>query len=287
MRDVVLTKVDHNIDQLAATLIEQINAVHSQGMGLVNFTGTMIGSNGVTDPAATLNAAGLSFTVSPGSFDIHVFDESTSPPTAVGGTPVTITITATTTLNDIVSQLNAVPNISASVGTNGELNITGAAGFSFANTNDDSNVLAALGMNGLFTGTDARTMGVNSVIANNVELLASRFSTDPLDTGDNTVALAMLDVQGGKFLSGNTATINDFYESSIVQIGVDTRANLESLAVERTFVNSFERRRQEVSGVSLDEEVTPMIQYQRAFEASARVITVADRMLGTLLTMAL
>jgi flagellar hook-associated protein 1 FlgK len=59
------------------------------------------------------------------------------------------------------------------------------------------------------------------------------------------------------------------------------------LAVERTFVNSFERRRQEVSGVSLDEEVTPMIQYQRAFEASARVITVADRMLGTLLTMAL
>ncbi len=102
-------------------------------------------------------------------------------------------------------------------------------------------------------------MGVNSVIANNVELLASRFSTDPLDTGDNTVALAMLDVHGGKFLSGDTATINDFYESSIVQIGVDTRANLESLAFERTFVNSFERRRQEVSGVSLDEEVTLMI----------------------------
>ncbi|PCJ50476.1 MAG: hypothetical protein COA73_18490 [Candidatus Hydrogenedentota bacterium] len=79
----------------------------------------------------------------------------------------------------------------------------------------------------------------------------------------------------------------DFYESLVVQIGVDTRTNAETLQVEQTFVNSFNERRQQNSGVSLDEEVTFMIQYQRAFEASARVISVADRMLESLMTMAL
>ena len=119
-----------------------------------------------------------------------------------------------------------------------------------------------------------------------MELLASRFSPNPLDSGENLAALALLDVQNGTFLSNDTATINDFYESMNVQVGVDTRANLDLLEIERTFVDSFERRRQEISGVSLDEEVTLMIQFQRAFEASARVITVADRMLESLLTMA-
>ena len=287
MRDVVLTDVDNRVDQLAATLIEQINRLHSQGSGLSNYTGTVLGSNGVTDATAALNAAGLPFTVTPGTFDIHVFDESTDPPTLVGGTPVTITITAATSLNDIVAQLNAVPNITASVNAEGRLSVTAGAGFSFTNADDDSNVLAALGLNGLFTGQDARTIGINQNIASNVELLASRFSTDPLDTGDNTLALAMLEVQNGTFLSGNTATLNDFYESMIVQVGVDTKANLEILEVEFSFVDNFERRRQEVSGVSLDEEVTLMIQFQRAFEASARVVTVTDRMLESLLTMAL
>jgi flagellar hook-associated protein 1 len=48
-------------------------------------------------------------------------------------------------------------------------------------------------------------------------------------------------------------------------------------------VEDFSRRRQEVSGVNLDEEVTSLILFQRAFEASARIITVTDRMLDTLL----
>lgn len=286
MRDLTLVDIDSDIDELATTIIEQINKVHSQGFGLSNFTGTMTGSYSVTDPSVTLNTAGLPFTIFPGSFDIHVYDETTSPATAVGGTPVTINVLATSTLNDIVGQLNAVPNITAAVTANGELSITAAAGFSFGNTNDDSNLLTALGMNGLFTGTDAKTIGINSVIADNVELLASRFSPNPLDSGENLAALALLDVQNGTFLSNDTATINDFYESMNVQVGVDTRANLDLLEIERTFVDSFERRRQEISGVSLDEEVTLMIQFQRAFEASARVITVADRMLESLLTMA-
>lgn len=287
MRDNVLVGIDTDMDALAATLVEQINKIHGQASGLSGYSGTVRSSNAVTDPAVALNAAGLPYAVSPGSFEIRVFDESTVPPTPVGGTPVTINVTALTTLDDIAAQLNAVPNITAAVDTQGFLSITAAPGFSFSNANDDTNIFAAIGLNGLFQGFDAATISVNTTIANNPELLASRFSTDPLDTGDNTAALAMLGVQSGLHFDNNTATLSEFYESVVVEIGVATRGNQQALAVEQAFVANIERRRQEVSGVSLDEEVTLMIQYQRAFEASARVISVADRMLESLLTMAL
>lgn len=287
MRDTTLVDIDGKMDTLAATLIEQINRVHSQGAGISNYTGTVSSSNAVTDPALALNTAGLPFSVSAGSFDVHVFDESTVPPSVVGGTPVTINVNAGTTLNDIAAQLSAVPNVSAVVDVNGLLDITTTAGFSFSTANDDTGTFAALGLNGLFEGVDASTIRVNPNVFNNPELLASRFSTNPLETGDNTAALAMLGVGSGQYFSSGTATLKDFYETVVVEIGVDTRVNLQSLAVEQTFVDNFERRRQEVSGVSLDEEVTLLIQYQRAFEASARVVTVTDRMLESLLTMAL
>ena len=102
-----------------------------------------------------------------------------------------------------------------------------------------------------------------------------------------SAALAMAEVQNGLFLQNASMTINDFFESSIVQIGIDARSVQATFEVELTFVDGFERRRQEVSGVSLDEEVTLLLRFQRAFEASARVVTVTDRMLESLLTMAL
>jgi flagellar hook-associated protein 1 FlgK len=42
-------------------------------------------------------------------------------------------------------------------------------------------------------------------------------------------------------------------------------------------------RQQSISGVSLDEEMAQMIQYQHAYDAAARVLTVADEMLGTII----
>ena len=287
MRDTILVELDTQIDSLAAALIGQINSIHTQGMGLVNYTGTRTGSNAVSDPSIPLGSANLPFPVTPGSFDINVYDESVSPPTPVAGSPVTITITGATTMNDLVAQLSAVPNINASVDASGFLSITADPSFSFANSSDTSGVLSATGMNVLFTGFDARTIGVNQDIVDNVELLSSRFSTNPADIGDNTAALAMAEIQNFRFLNGGNNTINEFYESTVVQVGIDARANNDRLEVEATFINSFSQRRQEISGVSIDEEVTLLIQYQRAFEASARVVSVADRMLESLLTMAL
>jgi flagellar hook-associated protein 1 FlgK len=49
--------------------------------------------------------------------------------------------------------------------------------------------------------------------------------------------------------------------------------------------NQADIQRQAVSGVSIDEEMIRMIQFQAAYQAAARVVTTADEMIQTLLNM--
>jgi flagellar hook-associated protein 1 FlgK len=49
-------------------------------------------------------------------------------------------------------------------------------------------------------------------------------------------------------------------------------------------VQQIENSRQSVQGVSLDEEMANLVKYQHAYEAAARVITVMDEALSTLIT---
>ncbi len=284
IRDVELPAILDDLNELAGTIIQQINLIHSQANGLVDLSGTVTSSNTVSDPTIDLATAGLPFSFTPGTFELNVYDNTGA---AVAGSPFTITIAAGDSLNDVAAQINALANIAATVNGDGALEITSAPGFTFGFSNDQTGLLAALGTNALFTGTNAQTMGVNQAIAANPQLLAGAFSTDPADTGDNTAALALAAVQNGKYLLGGSATINDFYESLVVGIGIDARAADATFTVQQTFVESAQRRRQEISGVSLDEEVASLILFQRAFEASARVITVTDRMLESLLNVAL
>lgn len=276
VRDTIIPNIDADIDTMASNLILEFNRIHSNANGLENFT-SLTGGNAVDDPAVPLNAAGLGFPVTPGSFDINVHDDSTGTIAAT-----TININAATSLNDLAADLNAVGNLTASV-VNGRLQIDSAPGFSFTFANDDTDALAATGTNVLFDGFDASDIAVNGTIANNPQFLASAFDLDPAATGDNSAALALADLQNADLFNGGSADINEFFEATLTEIATDARANANQREVEQAFVDDFNSRRQEVSGVNLDEEVTNLVIFQRSFEASARVISVANSMLDTLI----
>lgn len=277
-RDVALKGLVDDNDTLAAALIEEINAIHSGGNGLTNLNVPLSASNAVTDPAAALNSAGLPFTVTDGGFDIVVYDSANN----ISET-ITVPVTAgATSLNDIAAAINGSASMSATI-TNGTLTVTPDAGFTYTFSNDTANVLPALGMNGLFTGTNARNIGVSQHLLDDPALLSSGDSLNVLETGDNTVALALAALRDTPVLSNGTESLGDFFESTIVQLGIDAGANLDTRDVQNAVIQDLELRRQEVSGVNLDEEVTTLIQVQKAFDASARIITIADRMLDTLL----
>ncbi|MDX9974645.1 MAG: flagellar hook-associated protein FlgK [FCB group bacterium] len=277
VRDTIVPQVDAQLDTIASALIQQINSIHSQGHGLQGLSGTVTSSFSVANTSMPMSLEGLPFDISTGSFEVVVRDSAGTASTS------TIFVGILSSIDDVAASLNGVANLSAAVNADGQLEITGDAGYTFSFANDTSNVLVALGVNGFFSGTDARSIGVNQALRDNPSLITSAYATDIKETGDNTAALAMAGIRTARVLEDGSASINDYYESSIARLGVNTKSAIQTRDVEQGFVDNFQRRRLEVSGVSIDEEVTTMIQFQRAFEASSRVIGIVDNMLETLI----
>jgi flagellar hook-associated protein 1 FlgK len=76
-----------------------------------------------------------------------------------------------------------------------------------------------------------------------------------------------------------TSTINSFYEGIIGGLGVASQQAQRLSNNSNSLVQSADERRQSVSSVSLDEEMTNLIKFQHAYNAAARNITVMDEML--------
>ena len=69
----------------------------------------------------------------------------------------------------------------------------------------------------------------------------------------------------------------------IGDLGVESASAQKNQANTQTLADSIDQNRQSVSAVSLDEEMTDMIKYQQAYNASARMITVIDELLDKLI----
>lgn len=76
--------------------------------------------------------------------------------------------------------------------------------------------------------------------------------------------------------------ILDFYRGIVSSVGVYTKSAKTQQNFQKALVEEIEKRKQDISGVSLDEEAINLIKYQKMYEASARVIRVADEILAAL-----
>ena len=85
-------------------------------------------------------------------------------------------------------------------------------------------------------------------------------------------------------MSGSS-TFDDYYNSLISKIGADVQSADFNENHQDTIVKSIENYKQEVSGVSLDEEMIKLVQFQQAYNAAAKLITTADEMLSSLMNM--
>jgi flagellar hook-associated protein 1 FlgK len=95
------------------------------------------------------------------------------------------------------------------------------------------------------------------------------------EEGGNEVALAIAGLRGGAAEQDYAALVEKV--GSDVQTAKDDEANLQ------TTVTAINDQRESVSGVSLDEEMTNLITFQRGYQASARTLTAMSEMLETLI----
>jgi flagellar hook-associated protein 1 len=101
-------------------------------------------------------------------------------------------------------------------------------------------------------------------------------------SGDGSNALKLSEVRNSKIFSGS-ATLQSFYEGAIGKMAVDAQQAVRLTNNSAVLSQAVEQRRTSVSGVSLDEEMTNMIQFQHAYNAAARNITVIDEMLDKII----
>jgi flagellar hook-associated protein 1 FlgK len=270
---------ESRLDTLAASLIREMNRVQAAGGGSVGM-GSVTAQYAVSDPAAALGAAALPFGITvPGSFTVFLYDEATGAVTGSGS----VAVAAATSLNDVAAQLNGIGGLTATI-TGGRLRIDAAAGRSFRFASDTSDTLSALGVNAFFTGTNARTIAVSSALQADPRLLSAGIPdsvTGMVGAGDNRGALAMAGLAEQRVLSGGAASLTDYYAETVGVLGARTAAVNRLVESQGLVSQTIQNQREQVSGVSLDEEMIELTKAQRAFEASAKLVQVVDTLLDT------
>jgi flagellar hook-associated protein 1 FlgK len=132
--------------------------------------------------------------------------------------------------------------------------------------------------NDFFSGTDA------SDIAVAVQPIQVAAASAPNKTGDVTNAIALANLQTTAVASLGGATIDRAYAQLVTRIGSDGQDAERSASNSGVLVDSLTNRRESVSGVSIDEEMTNLVKFQRAYQASARAMNAMDDMLELLIT---
>ena len=109
-------------------------------------------------------------------------------------------------------------------------------------------------------------------------------SSDQAFVGNGTNALKLAEVKDDVLTYGNSQTnVQTFYQGMIGTLGDNASQANRMVGVSGILKDSADQTRMSNSSVSLDEEMTNMIQYQHGYNAAARVITMMDEMLDKII----
>jgi len=269
VRDEVVPEQLRKLDATAAEFILLFNRQHRAGTGLDGVNGrnffeelpvnTQVGKGSrgsavvtatsiIDDAALTLDDYEIRFT-SPTTFEVvNVITGVVVPSTPPGGV---YTSGVPITFDGLSVTIAGVPQTGDFFKVS---NVTGAAG----------------------------NMQISSALAASLDVIAAGFTSA---TGDNENALLMADMENRPLAAGGTLSFRQLHQNFLVELGVAAAAeNLEN-DTQETILTQITNMVESVSGVSIDEETTSLMAYQRAYQASAKVIEITDELMATIIQM--
>jgi flagellar hook-associated protein 1 FlgK len=302
-----LTTQINQLSQQIASLNQQIVAVQSASgtnandlvdtreadietlSGLVNVTATNESDGSVTvtladNPAVTLvsgddsNGAGTTQSLS-ASFN------------AASATPLTISASTTGALGagvpsggslgsdvDVANNVIGSPAADGNTGLLGQLDGVAASLISAVNAQN----AAGYDLNGnaggtFFTGTGAGNIAVSSGIVNNPSTIAAASTSGATLDGSNALALSQLQSNAG---------ILPAFQDMVSNLGETVASAQTNQTTQDQITQQVQSQRNSVSGVSIDEEMTNLINFQQSYAASARFISTISSLYDTLLATA-
>lgn len=140
----------------------------------------------------------------------------------------------------------------------------------------------------------AAYMSVSDSVIRDVDKIAAASGKDVGGTGDYNKSNGIGDGSNALKLAGlrhktgmvdNNATFNDFYISLVSRVGTQGEEAKDRIKNQETLLKNLTNLRESVSGVNLDEEMANMVQFQHGYNAAARMISVIDKMLETIIRM--
>ncbi len=301
-RDNKIGQYRDNLAGFANTVAWEVNRIHSQGSGINHFT-SVLGEYQVkhTDMPLGSRSSGNHWfdKLQAGNVSFAIYDAATNKP-VIPYPGIDVFSPANFdpskhSLEDVAAAINTGPAsayLKASIVDN-RLEITSDPQYTFGVATDTAGLSAALGINTFFKGTSAASLAVrDELIVNTNFINAGRINgAGEGNLGDNLTAkeIALLaskrvdiDVVGR---SSTKQTMTDFWASLVTRVGADT-ANIKFVAAtEGTMARELHDRSQEISGVSLDEEMSNLIKFQSSYKAAAKLITTADQMIQTILSL--
>ncbi|MCD8566417.1 MAG: flagellar hook-associated protein FlgK [Alphaproteobacteria bacterium] len=295
MRDTTLPGEQDKLDELAVTLMEQMNSLLNEGTSLPPRS-EMIGDVEGLGGGSSLSGAS-------GTIRIATVDDSG---TIINAAVIDLSTTAT--MSDLLTAINTAlgPDVTASLTSDGALQITANnSGEGIAISQMDSalgspaqNFSDYFGLNGLFTGTGASDIFVSDYLRENSDYLATSSLSDTaaigsagVNPGDGTIASDMAEVfsasvsfsAAGDFAATSTSLQN--YADRIIA----TAANAADAAVVQadsvsSIYSSTKSALENMSGVNVDEEMSRMVEFESKYQASATLISVLQDMFDELIT---
>lgn len=203
---------------------------------------------------------------SAGQLNIQTSDGATNM-SLTGGSLNAITTVYNQDIPDYLKQLDTVTNTIYN-----QVNSLHSKGYTITNPQQT-------GINFFSSYSDGKLV-INKDIVNNVNNIA--VSSDGSE-GNNDIALQIASLKDTKLING--LTVLQSYSNLVSQVGNDKKTSDEKTQTTQLVLNQLQNQKAATSGVSIDEEMINVLKYQRAYDASAKLIKVADEILQTLLQM--
>ena len=280
-RDGVFGAFVDTIDSMAMGLIRSVNELHSQGQGRRGFS-ELIGSS-KTEPGVPLTRANLPWIPKNGTFDVNVVDDMGELISTHRINVQMLDQTSDSTVASIVADINAISGLQASLTSDGRVSIASespVARFTFGE--DTSGFLAAAGINSFFTGSGASNIGVSEPLLEDSDYLAISSGGIGADT---EVLNQLVDLVDAPLEALDGRSIRETYEDTVSSLGQQISLQQNKTIGLRDFYATLQSQHLAITGVNIDEESIRMIAYQRAFQASSRVIAAASEMLELLVAL--
>lgn len=131
-------------------------------------------------------------------------------------------------------------------------------------------------------GTTAGTLQLSTSILLSADNIAAGGTSAP---GDGTVAQSLGNLIRTPIAALGNQSLRDYFVTFTSSIGIAVSDAQQRTTVQQTLVDNFDAQRQQVSGVSVDEEMVNLISQQQAYGAAAKLVTVANDMVQSLLDM--